>query len=132
MASQDFSSFQLGSATALPLSQGTPCACPRATLVWVAHDPPTLCCICPYRWIWILSSSLGAKLPLARDAPPSHSMPKMQPPSSISHPPPSHLPAGDEFLVLSSFHTYSDSCSPLQSFILSLLSCSYPALAALD
>lgn len=40
VASRDLPSFQLGSRAVLPLSQATPCACHRATMVWVAHSPP--------------------------------------------------------------------------------------------
>lgn len=40
VASRDLSSLQLGCRTLLPLSQATPCTCPGATMVWVAHSPP--------------------------------------------------------------------------------------------
>lgn len=129
VASRDLSSLQLGCRTLLPLSQATPCTCPGATMVWVAHSPPHCVASVLIRGFRSLApqrpNCLSPGMLFLLTA-----CPKWQSPC----PPPHHSTFLLEmsFFVLSSSHICSACCSPLQSYVLSLLSCSYPVLAALD
>lgn len=98
VASRDLSSVQLDSGTALSPSQTTPCACPRATMVWVARDPPH--CVAP-----VLTRGFGFLTPQQE---PNCLFSRMLflPPTCPKHQPPSPLCHHPTFLLEMSFSSY--------------------------